>query len=178
MRNQMSLRLRILLLGVLLFFTAFVGLGLAQRSTTSLSGTVTDSTGAIIPNAKVDLTSTAEGFARTDRSNDAGVYLFPDLTPGVYNIKVEVQGFKKAFVNGITLYVGQPVTQDFHLEVGTVAESVTVAGHATLIKSDHGYGWNGYGECSHHRPSPQWPQLSGTSAPVARSELGCEQKYV
>jgi len=133
MRNQSSLRLRILPLGILLFFAGFMGLGFAQRSTTSLSGTVTDSSGALIPNAKVEVTSLAEGFARTGSTNNAGEYLFPDLTPGAYNISVEVQGFKKALVSGIKLYVGQPVTQDFHLEVGTVAQSVTVQGTPPLL---------------------------------------------
>lgn len=133
MRNQSSLRLRILFLGILLFFAGFVGLGFAQRSTTSLSGTVTDSSGALIPNAKLEITSVTEGFARTDSSNSAGEYLFPDLTPGAYNISVEVQGFKKALVSGIKLYVGQPVVQDFHMEVGTITQSMTVKGTAPLL---------------------------------------------
>ena len=133
MRCRSFLRLGILPLWIPLFFVGFVGLAFAQRSTTSLSGTVTDSSGAVIPAAKVELTSASEGFARTDSTNSAGAYLFPDLTPGVYNIAVEVQGFKKAFVNGLTLYVGQPVIQDFHMEVGTVAQSVTVEGAPPLL---------------------------------------------
>jgi len=133
MRNESFLRLKMLPFAVLLFFTGFAGLGFAQRSTTSLSGVVTDSSGALVPNAKVTIISVAERFARTDNTNSAGEYLFSDLTPGAYDISVEVQGFKKALVSGIMLYVGQPVTQDFHLEVGTVAESVTVAGTPPLL---------------------------------------------
>jgi hypothetical protein len=60
MRNQSFLRLRMLPLGILLFLAGFAGLGIAQRSTTSLSGTVTDSSGALVPNAKVEIISVAE----------------------------------------------------------------------------------------------------------------------
>ena len=133
MKRGLSFGCRTLPLCVLWSFLAYVGIGFAQRATTALSGTVTDSSGAVIPNAKIELSSETEGFTRTDSTNTAGVYVFPDLTPGVYDVSVEVAGFKKATVTAINLYVGQPVVQDFHMEVGTLAQSVKVEGTPALL---------------------------------------------
>src|SRR6266496_4673105 len=96
----------------------------AQRASTGLSGVVTDPTGAVVPNASVTLTSVDTTFTRTARTNEAGAYSFPDLTPGVYDVAAEASAFKKAVVKGITLHVGVPLVQNFGLELGPVSEEV------------------------------------------------------
>lgn len=104
-----------------------------QRSTSALRGTITDPTGGVVPGAKVELRSESEGYRRTSSANSVGAYFFTDLTPGVYDVYVEAAGFKKAVIEGITLYVGQTMVQDFRLEVGETTQTVSVKGNAPLL---------------------------------------------
>ncbi len=110
---------------------------LAQRASTGLSGTVSDTSGAVVQKASVTLTSQETGFHRTTTSNDAGIYSFPDLTPGVYDASAEAQGFKTALVKGLVLYVGVPLVQNFALEVGAVSEQVSVVATAPLLRQNN-----------------------------------------
>ncbi len=109
----------------------------AQRASTGLSGTVTDTSGAIVQKATVTLASEETGFQRTTASNDVGIYSFPDLTPGAYTVNAEAQGFKKAVVKKLVLYVGVPQVQNFALEVGAVTEQVSVVAAAPLLRQNN-----------------------------------------
>jgi len=106
----------------------------AQVSSSALNGTVTDSTGSVVPRASVTATSSSTGFSRSVVTGDGGTYSMSDLPPGVYEISAEASGFKKAVVSGIRLFVGQTATADIRLEVGQVTESVSVNAAAPLLQ--------------------------------------------
>src|SRR5450755_504507 len=99
----------------------------AQGSASAnLSGTVHDSTGAIVPDAGVTLRDTQRGTERKSSTNEVGLYVFTSIPPGVYSLLVDKTGFAPATQQNLTLLVNQDVTQDFILTVGSNAQSVTV----------------------------------------------------
>ena len=113
----------------------------AQTSSSSISGTVTDSSGAVVPGAAVTLTNEATGIAAVQKTTEAGVYSFPSLPVGPYTIQVEKEGFRTARRQNNALEVGTPLAVDVTLEVGETSEVVTVEARAeTLQTSDASIG--------------------------------------
>ena len=98
------------------------------QNTASLTGTVTDKTGAVIPKATVNVTNNAIGIDRTVTTNSEGAYLIPGLTPGQYNLTVTAPGFEKYQANGITLAVSENARVNVVLTVGEVNTKVTIEG--------------------------------------------------
>ncbi len=107
----------------------FVSL-LVQAQSASLRGTVTDSTGAIVPNAKVTATNTATNALRTVDSNESGVYSVTNLPVGIYTVKVEKQGFAPVEFTQVELTVGQVRTIDVKFAISSTTEVVNVVGDA------------------------------------------------
>ncbi|MBM3812111.1 MAG: TonB-dependent receptor [Acidimicrobiia bacterium] len=99
---------------------------MAQTSTSAISGTVSDSSGGVIPGAAVTATNEATGISYKQNTTDAGLYAFSALPVGSYTITVELQGFKTAKRTGSLLQVGSPITVDVQMEVGQTAETVLV----------------------------------------------------
>lgn len=97
-----------------------------------IEGTVTDQTGAAVPNAKVSINSKDTGFTRETTSDQTGFYRFPLLPLGNYRVTAEANGFKKLTRDGITLTTGQSATINLQLAPGAVSESVTVTGDAPI----------------------------------------------
>jgi len=102
-----------------------------------ITGQVTDSTGAAVPGAAVTLINIATNATRSTVSTDAGVYTFPSVPPGFYNIKTEHTGFKTAASNNVEVQVQQTVRLDVTLQVGQVSESVEVSAAADLLQSEN-----------------------------------------
>src|SRR2546421_45668 len=102
-----------------------------------ISGVIHDPTGAVIPGVTVTVTNPATNFVRTAISNEAGVYTFPVLQPGVYNIKVELPGFRTITQNDVELQIQQSARLDFTLQVGEVSQTVEVSGTAALIATEN-----------------------------------------
>ncbi len=105
-----------------------------QLGSSALNGSVTDSSGAVVPSATVTLTDPATKFTRTNPTNESGLYTFSNLTPGLYDLSVEARGFKKTVVKGVQLFVGQAVVENLQLEVGPVTQEVSVTAAAPLLK--------------------------------------------
>ncbi len=105
----------------------------AQSFTASLQGTVTDSTGAIVPNARITLTNEGTNVKQDRQTNDRGGYLFTPLPPGVYKLVVEMAGFQAFVRSGMQLQVQQQATVDVALSVGDVTTSVVVAGETPRL---------------------------------------------
>ena len=104
--------------------------------TGAVSGTVTDPSGAILPNAAVTLTNTATGDTQTGKTNASGVYLFPLLQPGDYTVTVQESGFRVA-VAKVTVALGQTATADLKLELGDATQTVEVTiGNVELQTED------------------------------------------
>ena len=89
-----------------------------------ITGRVADTTGGVLIGASVTVTNTQIGLTRTDQANSSGIYVFPNLLPGAYNVRVEMEGFRSGARNGVELQVQQTVRLDFSLEVGSVTETV------------------------------------------------------
>ena len=107
----------------------------AQVTTGTILGTVTDSTGAVIPGAAVTMRNVGTGASRTVTSDEAGRYRAPQLPLGDYEITSESAGFQTAVRTGISLTVGREAMVDFAMQVGAVAERITVTGEAPLIET-------------------------------------------
>ncbi|MBV9226287.1 MAG: TonB-dependent receptor, partial [Acidobacteriaceae bacterium] len=121
---------------VLVVFLLFQsGVSLAQQASAGINGTVTDPSGAVIEGVEVSLTNTATGITRTATSNSTGNYVFVDVLPGAYTMKVVKQGFETVAQPQFTLYVNQTATFDFHLPVGSTQQSVTVEAAAVAIQA-------------------------------------------
>src|SRR5260370_435248 len=107
----------------------------AEIGGASLNGTVTDSSGAAVPNAKVTLTNSQTGLTRTTATNQAGLYNLPQLTVGSYDLTVEAGGFKLSKRTGISLTVGAVATLDVSLEIGATQESVSVTAEVPVVET-------------------------------------------
>jgi len=109
----------------------------AAQTYGEISGTILDPSGAVIAEATVTIVNVATNLTRTTRSNEAGVYRFPSLPPGVYTIRVEHPGFRTLTRSNIALEVQQSARIDFEMTVGEVAETVEVTAEATLLASEN-----------------------------------------
>jgi hypothetical protein len=110
--------------------------GWSQAVNATLLGTVTDSSGAVVPNAKITITETQTAVNHTAQTNDSGNYIVPNLPPGVYAVVVEATGFKKETQRDITLLVDTSMRVDVQLQPGSVSESVEVTGAPPLLQTD------------------------------------------
>src|SRR4051812_27545020 len=122
------------LLTVLILLASWVVTGRAQTQG-AVTGTVTDTSGASIPGANVTVTNTATSGTRNTVTNGDGVYSFPGLPPGSYQLKVELQGFKTAEIPAFKVDIQQTVRMDVSLQVGALNETVTVAGRTVLLNT-------------------------------------------
>ncbi|MGH9346322.1 MAG: carboxypeptidase regulatory-like domain-containing protein, partial [Vicinamibacterales bacterium] len=107
----------------------------AQSGTASLSGRVTDVQGSVIPGATVTAGSATTGISRSTVTNESGLYSLSALPPGVYDLTVELTGFRTAKIERLELRVDLPARADVQLEVGSLAETVTVEAESPLINT-------------------------------------------
>jgi Carboxypeptidase regulatory-like domain/TonB dependent receptor len=123
------------LLGFFVLLLVGAGVSFAQ-STATLSGTVTDPTGAVVPNASVKVRSLATNTLRETVSDSAGAFVVPSLQPGDYEIRTTAPGFGTSVIKSVTLLVDQSVTANVKLNVQSSGETVQVeAGAAPIIDS-------------------------------------------
>ena len=105
-------------------------------ATGTILGTVTDSAGAVVPNARITVTNTATKISTQTVSNAAGDYNAPALNPGTYTVTAEAKGFQKAVVTSFTLTVNQHARIDLALKPGAVSETVTTTAQAVTLDTD------------------------------------------
>ncbi len=110
--------------------------GLAQQVTASITGKVTDATGAAVPGAKVTAIDTERGTQITTTTNSEGFYNLTNLPVGTYNLKVENQGFQTATQSNIVLQLNQVARLDVQLQVGNLSTSVEVSATAPVLQTD------------------------------------------
>ncbi len=120
--------------------TAFVVAGVfapsslhAQEYLAKITGTVTDTTGAVIPGAKVTAKNDATNFVTPVTTNQNGAYTIPFLTPGTYSVTVVASGFEKQVRTGIVLTASSGSEVDFSLKVGSETTSVTVTAETSVL---------------------------------------------
>ena len=107
----------------------------AQIDTGSVTGTVKDPTGAVVPGALCTLTNTATNVSQTTKSTSAGAYTFSVVPAGTYNLKVAAPGFQEYLLKGIQVHVQNIVTADVPLKVGRATEQVTVTSAVPLLQA-------------------------------------------
>ncbi len=100
-----------------------------------ITGAVTDTSGAMLVGASVTVTNTQTNAVREAQTNSSGSYVFPNLLPGIYNVKVDLQGFQSKIRSGIELQVQQTARLDFSLDLGSVEVAVEVTGSAPMINA-------------------------------------------
>lgn len=105
----------------------------AAQTTATVVGSVFDPSGAPVPGASVTVTNELTGLERTLSTSEDGAYLVNLLPPGTYSVTVSADGFKRTVREGIELTVGQNATVDVSLDVGAMAETVTVTSAAPLV---------------------------------------------
>jgi Carboxypeptidase regulatory-like domain/TonB dependent receptor len=108
----------------------------AQVATAELSGTVMDSSGAVVTNAKVTARNVATNIAHSTVSGKSGDYVLTDLPPGDYTIAVDATGFRKLEQGGISLQINQQAQLNLTLQVGQATEVVQVTGHPPLLETE------------------------------------------
>jgi hypothetical protein len=124
-------------IATLLSLAAFCVAGaFGQAVSATIVGSVTDSSGAVVANAKITLTETNTGVDRANVTNTSGNFTYPNLPPGTYRVTVEMPGFKKEVRGGINLAVDTTARADIQLSPGNVSETIEVTAEAAVLKTD------------------------------------------
>jgi len=134
----MRFRIQIAVASLAATFALSSAMGRAQSGTSTVQGTVMDSTGAVVPESNVVLTSHATGVQLATKSDDAGSYSFPTVPPGLYTLEVTKPGFAGYKVTSFNVIVGQHQTQNARLSVASSATTITVdaSGLSNVLDTD------------------------------------------
>ena len=123
----------VLLLGTLVLSLCIPSFGQSENAT--LSGTITDPSGAMVQGAQVKLTNVNTGITTTVPSNESGLYVLANIHPGQYRMVVEKAGFRQVVLTDITLHVQDVLSRNFKLQLGVVGESVTVSATSEVMNT-------------------------------------------
>src|SRR6266545_6546910 len=107
-----------------------------SKNTCEISGTVTDPSGAIVPGAKITVTSTGTGAVKETIANDRGEYRVVLLPPGTYDVRAENTGFVTQTKKDVAVTVGQTTVIDFQLAVGAATQLVEVTVQTPLVETE------------------------------------------
>ena len=107
----------------------------AQDVTATITGTVTDQSGAAIAGATVTAKSVERGITYTAETNDAGIYRIPQLPVGNYELRVEKQGFQTSVYPAFTVVLNQTARVDVEMKVGQISQTIEVTGAAPLMNT-------------------------------------------
>ena len=140
----------------------------AAAQTGQINGVVTDNTGGVVPGALIKALEVATGLARETVSGADGRYTFTSLRPTTYDVSVELSGFRPAQRKGVLLQANQNLTMNFSVELGTLAETVTVSGESPLVDVVVGHAQRGRRFQAHRRAPAQRPRRRHLEHPGAR----------
>lgn len=121
---------------VLLFLILPLSQGKAQVLYGGLTGNVTDTSGSAISHASVKAINTQTGVVKETQSNDEGLYLFTDLTPGTYHLSISASGFANREQDGLVILTNTTIRVNAELSVGSVTQQVTVSAAAPVLQTD------------------------------------------
>ena len=130
------MRLQVLLLTLCLLFTGLLAFG--QGATGTITGIVTDSTGAVVPGAPIEVRNAAKGQVYTGASSATGNFSIVQLPTGDYTLTVRGQGFKTFTHPNLHLEAEATLRQDATLQVGAASDTVTVTAEASLLTTESG----------------------------------------
>jgi hypothetical protein len=155
-------------------FSTFTPL-FAQVDTGGVTGTVTDSSGAIVPNVTIKLINDATTVVIPTRSTSTGSYSFNAVRPGSYTLQAEAPGFQTVVDKGVEVHVQQTAAIDIHFVTGAVSQQVTVTAAAPLLQAESGeVGQTITGHTINSMPlkSRDWASLAQLSAGAATAPKG------
>jgi hypothetical protein len=147
-----------------------VGMAHAQNYQTALTGTITDTTGAIVPGAAVTVVNVATNATRTAPATSTGSYFVGNLPISRYTLTTSALGFGSIETKDIELVVGQIRQLDLRLNIGMVNQEVSAEDVSPGTADQHGGDWRGDRESADQRPSTQWPQRCQSARPCAWSD--------
>jgi hypothetical protein len=133
---KMRMRSIFLMLSSMAMLSVLAATGKAQTSG-EITGLITDSSGAAVVGANVTVINKATSATRKITTNSEGLYTFPSLLPGIYELKVEQSGFKTAQLDNIRLEVQQTARLDVTMEVGQVSETVAITTNSALLNTEN-----------------------------------------
>ena len=134
-RHRNLIRRYVMLLAALVCFLPVAVFG--QVATATITGTVTDQQGAVIPEVKVSVKNVGTGVVREIQTGSGGAFVVPLLPVGTYTISAEKTGFKTLSVPGITLATGDNVREDLQLQVGAVTQTIEVTGAPPALQTEN-----------------------------------------
>jgi hypothetical protein len=117
-------------------FLCFAPSGLQAQGLAGMTGTVTDSSGAVVPEAKVTVTNSSTNVVHTAVTTSQGSYFITDLIPGSYTVRIEKQGFQTAVFEGVNVFVSQTATADAVLRTGVETTTVEVTAPSITLQTD------------------------------------------
>ena len=122
---------------LMLFTSLLLAFGVSSFAQTfgQITGMVTDATGGVLVGAAVTVTNTQTGAVVTQQANSAGLYVFPNLLPGIFIVKVEMDGFQSATRSRIELQIQQTIRLDFKLDIGSLNETVEAVAAAPMLNT-------------------------------------------
>jgi hypothetical protein len=127
---------RVMWLSAVVFSLSAVALG--QATNGSITGVVTDASGAVVPGAKISVTNTDTGFMYAATSTATGNYTVAQLPTGKYDLKVGADGFKQFDRKGLAVAPANVMRIDVPMEVGSASESITITTDAPMLKTENG----------------------------------------
>jgi hypothetical protein len=120
-----------------LLLAATLCLPMFAQTSGEITGDVRDQSGAAIPNVPVTATNSATNVSRATSTNDAGIYSFPNLIPGIYQVKVAAPGFEPFVKTNIQLQVQQTARVDFNLSLGQASQTIDVSASGQLLTTEN-----------------------------------------
>src|SRR5579863_1292534 len=133
--QQMATRFRTMLAFCALALLMAAQLGFGQTVTATLTGTVADASGSIVPDASVTLTNELSGDVRKTTTNAAGYYSLPAIPAATYTLTVEAKGFQKSDLKGIVLNSADNRSVNVSMQVGSINQTVEVNAEAAQIET-------------------------------------------
>ena len=167
MHSQNGLVGRILTaaLAALVVALLFSSIAVGQANQGSIAGTVTDQTGAVVVNAKLKATEKSTGSTYETASSSAGLYRFPNINIGTYDVTVSAAGFKTHTLSGVVVQVATTAALDVKLNAGAVTETVMVSADAPTVQSESA----DIGSVVNPKQALELPLVLGSSVQAMRS---------
>src|ERR1051325_6545354 len=139
-RSLFQLRNTVLLILLLVIFVLSRSWAVGQSASATLSGTVEDQSGAVIPNASVTIENVGTSLRRQTTTNGNGHFTLPLLPPATYTLRIDSQGFSPVQVNDVVLNVGDNKALQIQLKAGDVNAQVTIDSDAETVRTDGSVG--------------------------------------
>jgi hypothetical protein len=133
--SEVSGNLKVLACGLAICLLLLLPIAASAQESGAILGVIRDTSGGVVPNARVTVTNTGTAVARTVTTGADGAYRVPALQPGIYSVKVEAQGFETTTLTALNLHVAEELVSNATLRVGAATQEVTVTGEAPVVNT-------------------------------------------